>query len=249
VSNPPRELPRLELERIDPLQGYLRLIFQNKSIGKDIGGFRLNAEIPGFSSREKGFSSAEKEVQIELPYPQKTSFLIRFYVQYLGVKIPSSAQEFPYSLPENKIHERDDTLVFLRGLGPEVKYRGKNRKVCEKKVSFELNKLSKDNLEMRLYLDTLFQFWSWRWYGKFSQLVSIEVNKSFFEEKELKDGANIIRLLIPQQGLKRNGNIITLKFRYHFWFYSYPLWEVAAFLTKIELSRPGGPPLCLYSSE
>jgi len=237
MRDPPPNLPQLELEQIDPREGYLRLIFQNKSRREDIG-FWLSAEIPGFSSEMKRFSLADEEVKINLPYPQASSFAIKYYLEYFGVKIPSSARKLSYSLPKDKIQERDSQLVYLRGFGPEVNYLGKNRRICEKEIAFEINKAPVDDLEVRVFLCSPFQFSSWNWYGRNSQKVSIEVNQAFFGKRELKDGENVIRLRIPKNTLKRNGNIIALKFRYHLWHPSFPLWRVAAFLNKIEVSQP-----------
>jgi len=243
ISDPPPRLPHLELERVVPREGYLRLNFQNKSAGEDIGGFWLKAEIPGFSSQAKNFSLADKEVQIELPYPRGRSFRIKYNLEYLGVRIPSSAQEFSFSLPENEIQERNSLLVFLRGVEPEVKYRERNRRICSQEVSMEFNRSVGADLVLRFYLDSPFQFSHWRWYGKFSQRMSIEVNQSFFKEMELRGGLNVIPLVIPAKSLKRNGNIITLKFRYRLWFFSYPLWRVAVFLDRIEVIWPESLPL------
>jgi len=162
---------------------------------------------------------------------------LRYHLDYRGVVIPSSMQEFNYTLPADAGVERADQVVFLRGVGPEVEYQGKIRRICEKEVSLGVNRPAGElrDLNIRLSLYSPFQFSGWRWYGRYAQSVRVEANGLSFGERVLKDGENVIDLAIPPHLLKESGNVISLKFRYQMWFFSYPFWCVTAFIDRVQV--------------
>ena len=233
---PPASLPRLELEASEAVGGYLQLIFrQQKAAGES--DFRLVAEVPEFSSAEKTFSTADEEIRIALPWPHEKSFRVRYHLDYRGVVIASSAGELDYTPPDGAVARRAAPVVFLRGVGPEVDYQSKKRRICEKEVSLEVNRPSGQlqHIRVRLSLCSPFQFSGWRWYGSYAQSVMVEVNGQSFGERVLMDGENVIDLAIPARFLKESGDVINLKFRYHSWFFAYPFWRLAAFLDRVEV--------------
>ncbi len=236
---PPASFPRLELEAGEAVGGYLDLSFRQQetleSGAED--DFRLVAEIPEFSSVEKTFSTSAEEIRVALPYPREKSFRVRYHLDYRGVVIPSSVVDLDYTLPDGAVTKRAAPVVCLRGIGPEVDYQGKRRNICEKEVSLEVNRPAGElrDLNIRLFLYSPFQFSGWRWYGNYAQSLQIEVNGQSFGERVLKDGENIIDLAIPSNLLGLSGNIVRLRFRYQFWYFSLPFWRVSAFLDGIEL--------------
>lgn len=236
---PPSSLPRLELETSQAVGGYLELIFRQQEAPRSAADdeFRLVAEIPEFSSVEQTFSTSDEEIRVDLPYPQEKSFRVRYYLDYRGVVIPSSVVELDYSLPDEAVAKREAPVVFLRGIGPEVEYQGKKRRICEKEVSLEVNRPAGElrQLNIRLSLYFPFQFSGWRWYGNYAQAVQLEVNGQSFGERMLKDGENVIDLAIPANLLNPSGNIVRLQFRYQFWYFSLPFWRVSAFLDRVEV--------------
>ena len=234
MRGPPAKIPHLELESIHPQAGYLRLTFRNTLPGGD-AVFMLNAEIPGYSSRKLWFSSSQDGVSVDLPFPAQSSISVSYYLDYLGVKIPSSAREFLYSPPAEAEAERQDPVVYLLGLGPDISYIDRNRTVCQKEVHFEINPLAADAVKLRLQLYSPFGFSKIPWYGKYAQSVRIEVNDEFQEEIELKDKENIVSLSIPEKLLKPKGNVVKLKFRYQEWLFSVPLGITAGFIDKVEI--------------
>lgn len=236
---PPSSLPRLELESYETVGGYLKLVFRRQEAIRSAAEdeFRLVAEISEFSAVEKTFSTSDEEIRVALPFPQEKSLRVRYRLDYRGVVIPSSVGEMDYTLPEGAVAKRAAPVVFLRGIGPEVDYQDKKRRICEKEVSLEVNRPAGElrHLNIRLSLYSPFQFSSWRWYGRYAQSVLVEVNGQSFGERVLEDGENVLGLDVPPHFLKESGNVINLKFRYHSWFFAYPFWQVAAFLDRIEL--------------
>ncbi|MBN2408351.1 MAG: hypothetical protein JXE07_01330 [Candidatus Aminicenantes bacterium] len=232
--DPPSEIPELELDRIESEGGYMNLFFQNRNPGTVDLGFWLTVEIPGFSGRKTWFSLMQPEVSVTVPHPDQDSFGIRHYVDYIGVKIPSSEREEWVSLPGDAARERTDPVVYLQGIRPETPPGKEPRMICERASSFEFRSAAPIQ-RLRLALDSPFEFRSWRWYGKYAQTVHIEVNGRAVAERRLKDGRNIVDVPVPSDILKPGANIVNMKFRYERWFPPWPLWPFAAFLNKVEL--------------
>lgn len=233
----PAEIPSLDLYRISSSQGFLTLTFQNKNIGNGLD-FRLNAEIPGYSSTSKRFLSDEKTIQMRIPYPRESSIKIKYYVDYQRLKIGSTVKALDYSIAEDERVERGTDLVFLSGFPPpQVRIRDKKMRICEKVAQFEINESAgKDFRRIRLYFYSPFEFSHPYWYGNYDQKVRIEINGTFYAENILKEGDNVIEILEDRPSvLAKNGpNIITLRFEYQFPFNFAPVWKTSALLEKIE---------------
>ena len=234
MRGPPAKVPDLAVESIQSRAGYLRLSFLNASPGGD-AVFMLNAEIPGYSSRKLWFSSSRDRVTVDLPFPRQSPISVRYYLNYQGVRIPSSAREFVFSPSAEAEAERRDSVVYLLGLGPDISYDGRNRTFCQKEVRFEINPAASDMLRLRLHLYAPFGFSRIRWYGRYVQSVRAEVNNVFLAENDLQDGANIISLSVPKHCLKARDNVMSLKFRYRQWLPGAPFDITAALLDKIEI--------------
>jgi len=232
---PPSAIPRLELEQVEPEGGYLRLLFRNKAPGTIDLGFWLTVEIPGFSGRKDWFSLKQPEVRVTIPCPDKDTFLIRHYIDYIGIKILPTEQEVRYSLPEDAVRERGEPVVYLWGIRPEVPRQKQDRMICEQESSFEIQSSTASKRHLRLILDSPFEFRSWRWYGKYTQAIGINFNGNALADRRLEDGHNIFDIAVPPEILRPGANIVNLKFRYQRWFSSRPLWPKVAFLEKVEL--------------
>lgn len=230
----PPQFPHLEIDKASTSNGYLYLVFKNQTVGEDVG-FRLRLAIPGFSSSSLKISLADAEVKARLPCPPGRGLSIHYALDFAGIVIPATVREFDFSPLEEDLAERQDPLVCLRGLGYGVLVAGQHRLICEKEISWEINRPAGDHLTVRIFLYSPFDFSGWCWYGRYSQGVTITLNQSYSTERVLKDGKNTVRLFIPKKYLKDRGNIITLKFKYADWFPWVPAWEIAAFLDRIEL--------------
>ncbi|MGB7297561.1 MAG: hypothetical protein WBC70_18445 [Candidatus Aminicenantales bacterium] len=234
-KDPPPEIPRLELERVEPEGGYLQLVFRNITPGTVGLRFWLTVEVPGYSDRKGFFSLNQPEIRVTIPHPDQDSFAIRHSTDYMGIKIPSSERELWYALPTHAARGRTDPVVFLKGIGPEVPPQKRKRWTCDYLSSFEIQSSAVQRSRLRIILDSPFEFRRWLWYGKYTQTVDIEVNGRFLAEQGLRDGRNIVDVPVPSDILEPGANIVRLKFRYQRWFSSRPLWPIAALLRKVEL--------------
>jgi len=230
----PQQIPEIELEKIESSKAYLSLIFRNKTISED-SGFRLHFGIPGYSSKVKGFSLENEEIKMRIPFPRKKSFRIKYYLDYMGIKIPSTAKEVSFSPSPRHLRKRKKEVVYLSGFGPEARVSDEKMKICEKEAKFEINKKLQEESRVRLHLYSPFQFSHPYWYGEYFQEVKIYVNDRYLTEKRLEDGENIIELEMRGTQLKKRANFITLKFKYHLPFKFARLWKTAALLDKIEV--------------
>lgn len=232
---PPSQIPQIILSEACPRAGFLNLRFENNSSGPD-AVFWLTARMPGFCSRRMQISIADRDIRMALPLPESELFKVRYSIDHSGVEIPSTRREIRVSSPATEIRRRRDGIVFLEGFGPAVRYQDRRRTILEKVVRFEVNRGSPGDIKIRLLLHSPFDFESWRWHEKLVQKVRIELNHSLFMEREMKDGRNVVEILIPNSRRSRNGEIIALHFSYHIWSPSMPPWKTAAFLDKIDVN-------------
>jgi hypothetical protein len=233
--DPPKQIPRLDLELIEPRQGYLHLLFRNPAPGKIDLGFGLTVEIPGFSDRKEMFSLTQPEVRLSIPHPSEASFSFRYFIDYIGIRIPASERKAHSSLPPDAVLVRSDPVVYLRGIRPEVPPRKAGRMICEKESWLEINQTSPGASRLRLILNSPFKFGSWLWYGKYIQQVDIAVNGTSLGKRALDDGRNVLDIQVAKDILKPGANLVCLKFRYHSWFPTRSLWPFSAFLERVKL--------------
>ena len=232
---PPAEIPRLELDRVEPRDGYLNIVFRNTALSKIDEDFWVSIEIPEFSDRKEWFSPSQPEVRVDIPYPSDSSFILRYSIDCMGIRVPSSEREVRYSLPDGAELERSDPVVHLRGIRSGVSRRRAIRTICEKEAWFEINRKSPTASRLRLSLDSRFMFRSWVWYGKYVQHVDISINGSMVGERRLDDGWNILDIPIGRDILKPGANQVSLKFRHHRLFPAYLHGPISAFLETVEL--------------
>jgi hypothetical protein len=230
----PSRLPNFELTGIRNSEGYLFLTFTNHITMKGLH-LRAQVKIPDFSTAFMDFSWNTEEIGIKIPFPDKESFKIQYHLDYIGLKIPSSEKEIYYSPPEDEVSIRREGIVNLSGSGPIINFEGKMLRICEKEVSFEINRGLNDGTRVHLYLYSPFQFDHPYWYGEYSQKVRVEMNSNFIREYEMEDGANHIEIPLEDSQLKEKANILTLRFDYHLPFDFSLRWKTAALLEKIEI--------------
>jgi hypothetical protein len=230
----PRKIPDLSVSNIECSSGELRVIFKNRSTSEKYR-YRMHLEIPEYSSIVRGFSSDDETIGFTIPFPQKKSFKIRYYLDYCGLNIPSSEKELAYYPSDQDIHVNRTGTLFLSGVGPWRRVDGKHRRICDKEVHLEINDSLSNNSKINLYLYSPFSFSDPFWYGDYSQSVRIEMNGDYLIERQLKDGENIIEIDLNEAKIQESRNAIKLKFKYHMSFKFNPLWKTAALLEKIEI--------------
>ena len=235
LVEPPAELPQLELAQVEPRDGYLSIVFRNAFPCQVERGFWLTVEIPGFSNRKERFSSTLQEIKVLIPHPSEASFIIRYYIECAGVKVPSSEREVDYFLPDGAERERSEPVVYLRGIRPRAQARKGGRMICEKEAWFEVNRIPPTASRLRLYLDSNFLFRSWQWYGKYAQEVDIAVNNIPVGGRVLEEGRNVVDIPVAKEILRPGANLVKLKFRYDLWISSQLYGRTAALLEKVEV--------------
>jgi len=230
----PTRLPRLDAPQIGASEGYLNLIFKNESPGQDLA-FRMNVEVPGFSTTAKRFSLADKEIPVKIPFPEDASFPIRYYLDYQGIKIPSTLREMSYTPPTGESGRSREEAVFLYGFGPVVRIDDTRMRLCEKEIRFQWNRRIGRGEKLRFRLYSPFEFSHTHWYGDYFQEVEALVNGRRAIAAKLLDGENIIRLGSDDVPWNERNNVITLRFKYHLPFSFAPFWKTAALLGKIDV--------------
>ncbi len=237
-ANIPYSIPHIALDRIEKSMGHLDLFFQTSNIPEN-AVFRLHVEIPAYSSVFRPVSLDKKEIKITLPYPEKDSFKIQYYLEYASLKINSTHHELDYT-PVGKELKKESKRPFytLYGFGPRVRLSGKKMLLCEKEFGFQINPMIPREGNLMIHLYSPLDFSSQFWYGKFSQEVGIYVNDFFLKTQKLKYGQNVIRIPLAISQIKNKENTFQLKFKYTLPFDFAPFWLTAALLDKIEMLTP-----------
>jgi len=231
----PSQIPHFELTQIKNRKGNLDLSFKIGKFQEDSGFFRVHVEIPGYSSVVKKIFPDRKESEVKIPFPRRKSFKMKYYLDYQSLKIHHTVQELSYRLPVNELQKRRRRIVYLSGIGPQIKVDGKKRRILEKVANFEVNVPLKKKTKLRLHLYSPFQFSHPFWYGEYFQVVKIKINDLNIVERRLEEGENVIELMVEDSYLKKQSNTMTLKFKYHLPFGYARLWRTAALLDKIEI--------------
>jgi len=236
LSFPPQEIPEISLENIRQTEAGLDLEFSRKGAAST-GGFRVDAEIPGFCSRFTPLSEAKKSV-IHMPPPPQDHGKIRYGLNYQGLPLEPTFREGDYILTRPAVAFRREPVDTLMGLGPREKISGKNWLVCAKEVRFRINAPLKDSTKIifTLYSPLKLNIEDFWWHRIFSQEVAVFVNEQLFAQAKLNDGENTIavagRFPPPQNG----DNIIALRFKYALVLSQrFDHWKTAAFLENIEI--------------
>jgi len=236
LSYPPQEIPEVDLENVRLTETGLDIEFARKGAAP-AGGFRVDAEIPGFCSRFTPLSQAEKSV-IHMPPPPQDHVKIRYGLNYQGLPLESTFRERDYALPRPASPFRREPVDTLTGLGPREKISGKNWLVCAKEARLRINAPLGDSAKI---VFTLFSplklniedFW---WHRDFSQEVAVFVNGQLFTQKRLDDGENEVRLDCRFPPFQRGENTITLKFKYALVLSQrFDHWKTAAFLEGVRI--------------
>ncbi len=229
----PEFYPRLILQKVESSRGQLRLIFQNVRPSQ-IRSFRLHVEIPGYASEIIPIPTARNDFEARIPYPDNQPVDIRYYIDYLGMNIPTSVGVYKYSPDLAKPEKVRKRIMILQGRGANVKISGIEYRILEQEVSLEFNQPTKRRLQVRLHIHSPLDFSNPGWHGDFYQDVSIDVNDHHFATIRLRDRDNVIEIVQEGEDLK-NRNTVVLRFKYHWAFKFMPWWMTSALLEKIEL--------------
>ena len=235
VLNPiPQRFPTPELSKVECSKGFLFISLKNESLSEKYP-LRIHIEIPGYCAVMRGFNSNQEEIRLNLPFPPQKSFTIKYYVDFRGLKIPSTEREFVYTLTDQQLEAGRRNIVYLSGFGPWRKIFGEKRKICEKSANLEINNLMNKDSHVRLHLYSPFGFSHPFWYGDYSQEVKIEINGNPLLDKRLEEGENIVEFDLKDVEVHKDHNVIKMEFKYHLPFEFSPLRKTAVLFDKIEI--------------
>jgi len=232
-EEPPSRIPDLAVEHVQSQRGYLQLTFNNRD-RQEASSFRLNVEIPGWSSRTKVLPGTSESITIRIPHPRRGPFTVRYYLDYKALMIPSSVREFPYSFLGREPDKSPEAVVYLRGISPVIHFSGKDLRYCEKESVFEVSPPPGKKAKIRIALNSPFKFSDPNWHGEFAQQLRISFNDQLVADKKLQDGINMIELDLAAAG-KQRPVLVTLSFRYHSFFDPISLRTFSATLEGLDI--------------
>ena len=231
---PPDEVPDVALAGIAAEPTGLAVHFTSKA-PVPTGGYRLNVEIPGFCAL---FAPMEpgKEFTVRIPYPDDRRVRLRYYVDYQGLVLDSTARESESELPPPPAAAWRGDIEYLSGFGPREHVSGNDWQALDRDVRFRLNRRlgPSEKITFRLFSPFLFEdIW---WHGDFVQSVEILVDGRPFARKALRDGMNSIELA-GFRPLRADGSaLVEMKFRYRqVVSITYDHWKTAAYLESLKI--------------
>jgi len=232
---PPQEIPQIVLDKVTPAKTGLDLEFVHKGTAAG-GGFRVDAEIPGYCSRFAPLPArpAEKFV-VHMPLPPRERVKIRYAVNYQGLVIEPTRSEYEYLIPPAAAPLERDPVEYLTGLGPREKVSGKYRTVCAKEATLQINVPLRESAKIKLTFLAPMRFNNFWWHGVFVQEVEVYVNGQKAAQKTLPDGENILSIDCRFPPFQKGQNIIGLKFKYALALTLQDHWRTAALLEDVRI--------------
>lgn len=233
-ETPPAVLPSVSVDRVREKDGYLEVVFKSAS-REDVSGFRINMEIPGYSAVSVAGPAASGEAVAMIPAPPRTTFPVKYELDFKALRIPSSAREFTFTRPAGGPAARTDPIVYLRGISGPVDRFGTTVRDCEKEVVFEILPPRSRTAKLRLILWNPFDFADLRWYGRYEQSVRVAVGDSPPVEILLRDIRNAVEIGLADAVSANRPVPVTLTFRYRSQFNFVPTQVLSAFLVRADL--------------
>jgi len=232
----PTSLPELTRTHLYCERGFLNLGFKVSFPPAD-KGFRIYAEIPGFSKVHRGLAIDALNPRIRVPFPEDQSFQVTYGLLYCGIKIPSSHTTLIYHPNPDEQQQSKKKIVFLSGVGPEVQVFDENLRGCEKNTRLQVNQTSPKEKKLQISLYSPFDFQNPFWYGVYTQNVRIEIDSERVKEQTLDFGENLLEIDLPPVHRKNQSFVVELKFKYHCPCHTRRLWCTAAYLDYVKLKK------------
>ncbi len=224
--------PKVTLKRSEDGQGVLILIFGLDKFGGGYG-YRIFAEIPGYSKIGKPIPPGTEEIRLRLPYPEGGLEKAIYYCDYKGLRLPASYRELSMRAMELPSRKKRPRSLILKGSGPVTEAFGMKHTVLEKDVVIEINPgpLFK---KIRLSLLSPFDFADPSWYGNFAQEIDLWLDGRFLRTEILRDGTNSIEIVMEDSwDPQKTRTELALRFKYHLPFPFMPAWQTAALFEDI----------------
>jgi hypothetical protein len=226
----PQKVPEILLSKITESGGNLIMYFRIKG-QQDLSDYRIRAGVEGYCESFRRIPSEAEQFQVKIPFASINPMTVFYGIEYKGLsseKTKYTVEYIPHRRPPKK------RIVPLEGFGPNIKQEGQIVTACGKEIKFELNRLTNRPYILRLSLYSPFEFSHPYWYGDFSQSVTVSINDRIMFEQQLAEQNNIVDIKLDGSQLKKNGSILTCRFKYHYPFPFVPYWKTSVLLNSIE---------------
>jgi len=232
----PTNIPELTQTELYCERGFLNLGFNVNRLTQEMG-FRVFAEIPGYSKVHRGLALKQLNPRIRIPFPNKSSFKVNYGLTYKGIKLPASIKSIVYCPKPSESFQAKKKIVFLSGVGPEVQAFEKELRLCEKNIRLQINQVPRTVNKIHISLFSPFNFSNPFWYGRYNQNVRVEIDSEFAIEQNLLFGENALEIDLSPFRPNKRSHIIELKFKFHTPFDKHRLWCTAAYLDYVKLEK------------
>jgi hypothetical protein len=232
----PTSIPKLTQTELYCERGFLNLGFSTNRLPQE-EGFRIFVEIPGYSKVHRGLALKGMNTRVKIPFPNESSFKVNYGLIYMGIKLPASIKSIVYSPKPSESLQSKKKIVFLSGVGLEVRAFEKKLRLCEKSVRLQINQAPQASNKIHISLFSPFNFSDPFWYGRYSQKVRVEIDSEFVIEQSLLFGENLLEIDLSRFRPNKRSHIIELTFKFHAPSYNNRLWCTAAYLDYVKLEK------------
>jgi hypothetical protein len=230
----PSQIPHVDMDGVQKVNGSLQAIFKRTGTA-DSSKFRLNIEIPGYSAATVMLPESPEKLKAMIPAPPQKTFSIKYFLDYLALKIPATEHEIPYSYSGEESMPGPAEIVYLRGISSKVFRFSREVRYCGKDAAFVIPAPESDTAGLRLTLWSPFNFTDPEWYGIYAQRVTFSFNNGPPIERILRDGLNVIELSLSDVQPENGRILVTMGFLYHSLFEYANRRKIAAILEKVKV--------------
>lgn len=237
-ENPPKNIPRFEIDDLQFEGGRLRLAVRFP-VPVESDRFRLVLEIPDYNIKKYRLAKGQDRIAVALSHPADRPFKLRCLADFGGLQIDSTLREIDLSPPVYPDPQAGGTIFFLRGFSPEIESGDRRIRYCGPDAVFRIAPPPHGGeTRLRLHLESPFQFFRGPWHGEYHQTVVFQSNGKRLLRRDLRDGMNIIDLVLPASA-QAGPTEIVMTSSWQAWFAFAPFRRLSAVLEKIEFIEPG----------
>lgn len=237
LSNPlPEKFPVLTPHSIEKAKSHWTVLFRVQNPPRR-RGFHAYITIPNLGSVCANLNKRGKEVQVEIPVPEKKDAVLAFYTDFAGIPIPQSYAQLDHEQIPCTISDRKKNILYLSGISPPVELRGEPSRLCSRAATLVILNDSDLLQDITLDLYSQFNFRSPFWYGSYQQFLWAYLNDDFVGTYNLQEGNNHISIPLAKLSADKKKNTLTLRFKYFLPMKMRPVgpWDASTFLVDVIL--------------
>jgi hypothetical protein len=238
VETPPRDLPSFAVEGVHFEEGRV-LLTARFSRPMESDRFRISLEIPEYNLKRYRLAKGQDRIEAAISCPEAGSFTLRCVEEFGGLPIESTLREMILSASERPGPRAPGTIYFLRGISPEYESGDRRIRYCGPRAVFKVIPFPGGReTRLRLSLESPFQFSGDPWHGEYRQAVVFTSGGKRLLQRDLRDGMNVIDLILPPSADDRPLEIV-MSSSWRAWFEFAPFRRVSEVLESIEILGPG----------